>query len=600
MEGAPVSPPAAPRVLLSGSPLGRLTTLFKRVAAVNKSNGPFDLLLCVGQFFPSQGGDASAEVAEYLGGRKVVPLPTYFIGDYGFGSEIVQAKMAESSGSGPVEICPNLYFLGRAGIAELSGLRVAFLAGEYDPFSYRAGAGSDASVPSSQRHQDFEALAALANDNERPVDFLLTNEWPRGILEGVDKAEAPAGLDPVAVGSPVAAELAKDLKPRYHIAGTEDVFFARAPYRNRGPSQHVSRFIGLARVGNDKKQKYLHALNPTPSSQLSPADLAAAPPNTTPSPYEPQPSTSQPAAQNSKPPVPGSVLSTGEPEGGQYWRWQEQPNKRQRTDGGDKVCFDFQKGRCERGDKCRYRHDLSGAGPTGRGSESGGPSKGPPGPPAPCWFCLSSPDVETHLVISIAEHSYVALAKGPLIPGHVLVLPIEHHPSLAALPPDVYAEMMRYKDALQKCFAAQNRASICFERYLQLRAGTHAHLQVCPISRSAADKARLHYESAAEKNGFRLVPVPAEEGANGAEQLRNAVGGPGNYFMVELPDETRLLHAIKPGEKLPMQFGREVLADLRGTPERADWRACKLTTEEETEMADAFKEMFKPFDIMET
>lgn len=99
-------------------------------------------------------------------------------------------------------------------------------------------------------------------------------------------------------------------------------------------------------------QKYLHALNPTPSSQLSSADLAAAPPNTTPSPYEPQPSTSQPA-QNSKPPVPGSVLSTEEPEGGQYWRWQEQPNKRQRTDGGDKVCFDFQKGRCERGDKCR-------------------------------------------------------------------------------------------------------------------------------------------------------------------------------------------------------------------------------------------------------
>jgi hypothetical protein len=44
----------------------------------------------------------------------------------------------------------------------------------------------------------------------------------------------------------------------------------------------------------------------------------------------------------------------------------------------------------------------------------------------------------------------------------------------------------------------------------------------------------------------------------------------------------------------------QVLADLRGTPERADWRACKLTTQEEAEMAEAFKEMFKPFDIMET
>jgi hypothetical protein len=91
---------------------------------------------------------------------------------------------------------------------------VAFLSGEYDPLSYRASALGDAAAPSSQRHQDFEALSALADDSSAPVDFLLTNEWPRGVLQEVTKAEAPAGVDPVAVGSPVAAELARDLKPR--------------------------------------------------------------------------------------------------------------------------------------------------------------------------------------------------------------------------------------------------------------------------------------------------------------------------------------------------------------------------------------------------
>jgi hypothetical protein len=89
---------------------------------VNKSNGPFDMLLCVGQFFPAQGG-ATSDLKEYLEGRKAVPLPTYFIGDYGFGSEIIQAKTAESTGTGPVEICRNLSFLGRAGIVELFGKR---------------------------------------------------------------------------------------------------------------------------------------------------------------------------------------------------------------------------------------------------------------------------------------------------------------------------------------------------------------------------------------------------------------------------------------------------------------------------------------------
>lgn len=46
----------APRkVLLAGDVNGKLSVLFKRVAAVNKANGPFDLLLCTGAFFAPEG-----------------------------------------------------------------------------------------------------------------------------------------------------------------------------------------------------------------------------------------------------------------------------------------------------------------------------------------------------------------------------------------------------------------------------------------------------------------------------------------------------------------------------------------------------------------
>ncbi len=43
------------KVLVSGDPGGNLGALFKRVAAVNKSNGPFDYLFCVGPLFPAAG-----------------------------------------------------------------------------------------------------------------------------------------------------------------------------------------------------------------------------------------------------------------------------------------------------------------------------------------------------------------------------------------------------------------------------------------------------------------------------------------------------------------------------------------------------------------
>jgi hypothetical protein len=43
------------KVLLAGDVLGHIEALFKRAAAVNASNGPFDLLLCTGGFFAPDG-----------------------------------------------------------------------------------------------------------------------------------------------------------------------------------------------------------------------------------------------------------------------------------------------------------------------------------------------------------------------------------------------------------------------------------------------------------------------------------------------------------------------------------------------------------------
>ncbi len=43
------------KVLLSGDINGKWNALFKRVTAVNKSNGPFDILLCTGRTFADAG-----------------------------------------------------------------------------------------------------------------------------------------------------------------------------------------------------------------------------------------------------------------------------------------------------------------------------------------------------------------------------------------------------------------------------------------------------------------------------------------------------------------------------------------------------------------
>ncbi|KAL6585849.1 hypothetical protein OROMI_002493 [Orobanche minor] len=116
---------AAPRILLCGDVLGRLSQLFKRVSSVNKSAGPFDALLCVGQFFPDSAAQMD-EFNEYIEGRSKIPVPTYFIGDYGVGAaKVLSATAKDSANLGfkmdGLKLCENLYWLRGSGKFLLHG-----------------------------------------------------------------------------------------------------------------------------------------------------------------------------------------------------------------------------------------------------------------------------------------------------------------------------------------------------------------------------------------------------------------------------------------------------------------------------------------------
>ncbi|ERN15294.1 hypothetical protein AMTR_s00036p00042450 [Amborella trichopoda] len=113
---------APPRILLCGDVLGRFNIVFKRVTSVSKSNGPFDALFCVGQFFPNNAEEVD-EMMRYIRGDEPVPIPTYFIGDYGAGA----LKLLSSAGSqygfktDGIKICENLFWLKGSGRFNLHG-----------------------------------------------------------------------------------------------------------------------------------------------------------------------------------------------------------------------------------------------------------------------------------------------------------------------------------------------------------------------------------------------------------------------------------------------------------------------------------------------
>ncbi|KAF3794867.1 Zinc finger CCCH domain-containing protein 64 [Nymphaea thermarum] len=587
---------SAPRVLLSGDVLGRLPILFKRVCAVNKSNGPFDFLLCVGQFFPDD-PELLGEFMDFVEGRREVPIPTYFIGDYGVGAaKILAAATRDPANLGfktdGVKVCHNLYWLKGSGRFVLHNLFIAYLSGRCSSKGQPTGVyGED----------DIDALRALA---EEP---------------GITDLASPDVLSSAGTDA-IVSELAAEIKPRYHIAGTKGVFYAREPYTNKA-AVHVTRFLGLAAVGNTSKQKFIHALSPTPACKMSDAEIRTAPPNTTLSPY----TVAEP--QN----ICVKELERPRDDDAQHWRYDvSRKRRRSDTEDGKKVCFNFVstgscsrgekcdfhhdveareqffkgacfdfiiKGKCERGQECKFLHSLSDENQRhGDHAETGAKGGRLSSRSSHCWFCLSSPNLESHLILSVGDAFYCALAKGPLVEDHVLLLPIEHVHNTLSVHEGAEVELLKFKSAIKAYLRSQGMALIVFEFISNPSRTTHANLQVVPLPLSKASEVRQHFISAAKNLGFEFsVYMPTSE-VDARQELRTQLDRSSSFFYLELAEGSILSHSIGDNEKFPVQFGREVLAGVLNQKDRADWRKCKLSKEEEIQMAEDFKKGFEEFD----
>jgi len=224
-----------------------------------------------------------------------------------------------------------------------------------------------------------------------------------------------------------------------------------------------------------------------------------------------------------------------------------------------------------------------------------------PGEAAPgCWFCLST-GKDVHLIVSVAEHVYLAVDKGALCDDHVLLVPVEHFASSNVLPGFAQEEMWRYCGALRRCFASTRQGAqlLLFERHLALRGkgGNHAHVNALPLPPAAAAGARQAFEEAAARVGFAFAFLPPPPAApEAAHQLAQVIPPGAEFFCVTLPDGARLVHPISQGERFSMQFGREVCAALLGTPDKADWRNCTADEQGEEARAAAFKALFETYD----
>jgi hypothetical protein len=239
----------------------------------------------------------------------------------------------------------------------------------------------------------------------------MTFDWPFGIEIG---SQLWKSVQPP-LGQEIISQLVSILSPRYHFACDNGVFYEREPYRNAQDSLKITRFVGLGHFGNAQKERWFYAFTLAASTTV--------PPNTTPSPFV--------TAGIVKPKQKRAVS----PDNSFFWnesatnRYKANQQVKKKTCLICKVkdCVHIQQRAIPEGYLCRIcgnpGHHIKDC-PHGY---TAGTKKRKKRDNSKCWFCLSNPDVETHLIVHVVQDCYIALAKGGLIPHHMIIVPVVHY-----------------------------------------------------------------------------------------------------------------------------------------------------------------------------
>ncbi|CAJ0581583.1 unnamed protein product, partial [Mesorhabditis spiculigera] len=528
---------APTKILAVGDVNGKFYQLQKKLNQIVKKSGPFDMLLCVGEFF----GEDDDLNRKLMDGQIDFPVHTYILGPC---CPSTSAYYPDEN----AEITSDITYLGKRGILNSpSGLTIAYMSGLEGQSSSQVQFNIDDVV---NMLKPVEAVGEFTG-----VDILLTSVWPAEV------AKHSTNVPPKEIeGSKLISRLATGLRPRYHIAGG-GIHYERTPYRNHRiiveKQRHCTRFIGLAAVDNTEKEKWIYAFAIQPLKGMTRDELTVQPDNATEFPYM-------------------EILEA------QVEKERDAIMNKLSNEGGARNNFfdmnvDMNKDN-DIGSRKRNNREFLGNddGPANKREQQ------------PCWFCLSNVDAEKHLVVSIGSTCYAAMPKGPLTDDHVLVLSIGHIQSLVAAPADVREELDKYKNAFTLAADKANKALVVFERNFKTQ---HMQLQMIPVPKSCVKGLRTAFLNHANLTGIEFTFLGEKD------NLADLVNEGCPYFFVELPDGTRLFTTTM--RNFPLQFGREVLAlpTVLDCEEKADWRACALDKEKETELSKQLQARFKPFDF---
>ncbi|KAJ6752198.1 hypothetical protein OIU85_002603 [Salix viminalis] len=185
-----------------------------------------------------------------------------------------------------------------------------------------------------------------------------------------------------------------------------------------------------------------------------------------------------------------------------------------------------------------------------------------------CHFCFENPNRPKHLVVSIANFTYLMLPQGqPIAPGHCCILPMQHDSSSRNVDNNVWDEIRNFKKCLIMMFSKQEKELVFLE--------------------TAIDEAEDEWS---QHNAKKLIDT-SEKG------LRGSIPKDFPYFHVEFGLSKGFVHVIDDEKNFNTSLGLNVIRGMLQLPEEDMYRRRRHESVEVQKLAVAkFAQDWEPFD----
>ncbi|KAH9680648.1 CwfJ-like family protein [Citrus sinensis] len=217
-----------------------------------------------------------------------------------------------------------------------------------------------------------------------------------------------------------------------------------------------------------------------------------------------------------------------------------------------------------------------------------------------CLFCFENPNRPRHLVVAIANFTYLVLPQWQsVVPGHCCILSVQHELATRTVDSHVWDEIRNFKKCLIMMFAKQEKELVFLETVMGLgQQRRHCLIECIPLPQKIAKQAPVYFKKAIDEaedewsqhNAKKLIDTSVKG-------LCGSIPKDFPYFHVEFGLNKGFVHVIDDETQFKSSFGLNVIRGMLRLPEEDMYRHRRHESVETQKQAVAtFAQDWEPFD----